>query len=305
MTEQRFKQIHILMNPVSGANPITPETMQDTLEAVYAPLGITWTLTLTEPDSDVPALAKAAAEAGADVVAAYGGDGTVMDVARGLMETDIPVAILPAGTANVMSVELGVPQTLEAALTLASGESATVRAVDMGMVNNEHYFMLRVGLGLEAEMTVNTPREEKQRLGRLAYFKTAILSLINSNPVRYQLTIDGKQINARGITCVICNSGNVGVPNLSFAPGIDVSDGLFDVLVMRERRTLLTVAWSTLRSVLPNAEKDGTLPHYTGREITVRTQPAQVIGIDGEHLEIPFPFTVKVIPKAAKVIVPQ
>ena len=77
------------------------------------PRDIEWEISLTQKSGDAERFARQAAENGADIVAAYGGDGTVMEVARGIMGLDTPLAIFPGGTANLMAVELGIPKNLQ------------------------------------------------------------------------------------------------------------------------------------------------------------------------------------------------
>lgn len=292
------------MNPVSGPNPTPPETIEEHMEKA----NLDWELTLTEKESKVPELARKAAENGADVVAAYGGDGTVMEVAQGLQGTGVPLAILPAGTANVMSVELGIPGTLEEAMRLATGENAVLRDVDMGCMNDTHYFILRVGIGLEAAMTQYTTREEKMRLGKLAYWKSAIMAWRNSQSASYQLVIDGQKIRARGVSCVICNSASIGMPNLALAPGISVSDGRLDVLVIPDKNpaALFTLLRNIFKSRSPESRRrDGIIPHWRAHEVTVSASKRQEIGVDGEPQPVRYPLTIKVLPHALQVVVPQ
>jgi diacylglycerol kinase (ATP) len=299
-----IKKIHVIMNPVSGPNPVPPETIKGHLDKA----DVDFELTLTEKESKVPELAKKAAEGGADVVAAYGGDGTVMEVAEGLMGTGVPLAIIPAGTANVMSVELGIPGATDAALKLAMGDNAAIRSVDMGCVNDKNHFMLRVGIGLEAALTQYTTREEKMRFGKVAYWKSAIAAWRNSQPARYHLTIDGKHYVESGVSCVICNSANIGVPNLALAPAISVSDGRLDVLVVPDKNpgALLTLMRNIFKSRSPQAKRaDGMIPHWRAHEVTVRASKRQEIGLDGEALPVRYPLTIKVLPSAIKVVVPQ
>jgi diacylglycerol kinase (ATP) len=296
------KKLHVVMNPVSGQNPMVPEKLQEMLELT----GLQYKLYITRGDGDAERYAKEAVEAGADVVAAYGGDGTVMSVGTALMGSGVPLAILPAGTANVMSVELKVPQDLEGALLLATGENAAIRTIDIGKLNNDHCFLLRVGIGLEAETTINTPREEKKKLGRLAYFKSAIGAFFNASRVRYRVTIDGETHYITGVTCVICNSAAIGVADFAFAPEISVSDGFLDVVVLRGRdpRSLGSLVRSVLRSVRQEAKEDESIPHWKGKEVSIRASRKQGIGLDGEKMEIGYPVEATIVPNAIKVLVP-
>ena len=87
-------------------------------------------------------------------------------------------------------------------------------------------------------MVENADRELKDRFGNFAYLWAAVQNLIQPKVSRYQLVIDGKEIETEGLTCIIANSGNLAQRNLSLIPGIDVSDGLLDVIVIQP-------VWST------------------------------------------------------------
>src|SRR5689334_18509397 len=91
-----YKRIHVIVNPAAGKD--TP--ILGTLNKTFADTGIDWDIFVTKGAGDAHRLAKEAASAGVDAVAVNGGDGTVMEVASGLMNTNVPLAILPGGTAN-------------------------------------------------------------------------------------------------------------------------------------------------------------------------------------------------------------
>src|SRR5512134_1855301 len=112
--------VHVIINPGSGQ----PKPILHTLNAVFRPRDIEWDISLTRKSGDAERFARQAAENGADIVAAYGGDGTVMEVARGLMGLETPLAIFPGGTANLMAVELGIPKDLAKAVAVAADEDA-------------------------------------------------------------------------------------------------------------------------------------------------------------------------------------
>src|SRR5512147_345427 len=138
-------RIHIIINPGSGK----PKPILHTLNAVFRPKGIDWDISLTKKSGDAERFARQAAESGVDIVAAYGGDGTVMEVARGLMGLETPMAIFPGGTANLMSVELGIPKDLTEAVAVAADENSLIKSIDVGKVE-DGYFLLRVGMGFPA-----------------------------------------------------------------------------------------------------------------------------------------------------------
>jgi YegS/Rv2252/BmrU family lipid kinase len=288
-----FKKVHVIANPAAGKD----EPILGVLNRAFKGAGIDWDMFLTKEAGDAQRLAQEAAQAGADLVAVYGGDGSVMEVASGLIGTGLPLAILPGGTANVMSVELGIPGDLPSAVSLICGDGHTIRAVDMGRVRDQ-LFILRITTGLSAEMTKNTEREDKNRLGVLAYALSWLRAVPTTPASRYQLTLDGEQVELEGVTCVIANSASLGLPGLTLAKTADISDGLLDVFVFR------STAVNELLSIAANAVIDADLiPHWQVREATVVADPPQTVECDGEVLD-PTPLTARIVPQAVRVVVP-
>ncbi len=293
-----YKRIHVIINPVSGQE----RPILGTLNRAFHPAGIDWDVRVTKKAGDARRYAQEAVVADVDAVAVYGGDGTVMEAASGLIGTKVPLAIFPGGTANVMSVELGIPGDLAQACALVCSDASTLRRIDMGRVLDQ-YFLLRTGIGFEAHLVQGADRDSKNRLGNFAYALSALQALANPQITHYYLTLDGKQIESEGITCMIANAGSVGQPGMTLAPDIDVSDGLLDVIVVRngDFGSILSVA----ASVVLGGQGVQPLQHWQAREIKVETDTPQTIQTDGEILDHKTPFTASVIPQAVQVIVPK
>lgn len=292
--EALYKRICVIINPAAGQD----RPILGTMNKAFQGAGIDWDVFLTKQQGDAYRFALDAVANQVDAVAVYGGDGTVMEVANALSETDVPLAIFPGGTANVMSVELGIPSDLAEALALVSGAIGTLRTIDLGSVRNQK-FMLRLGIGFWAEITKNAAREMKNQMGNLAYILTALQQLTRTENALYRLRLDGQEVEAEGVACMIANSGNIGVPGLKLSRTIDVSDGLLDVIIIRatDVGSLLALAANAF-GMLDN------LPHWQAREIMLESDPPQLIECDGELLE-PTPVTVTVVPQSLKVIVPR
>lgn len=309
MSEQR--RIHIVVNPAAGQDiPVL-----GTFNTSFRDAGLDWEMSITKQAGDAAAQARQAAEKGAAIVAAYGGDGTVAEVASGLVGTGVPMAILPGGTANVMSVELGIPTDLTTACRTAADPASIVRPVDMGIVNG-HHFILRVGVGFEAAMVEHADRDLKNRLGVFAYLWSAVQNL--SQPVisRYRLTLDGKAVETEGLTCIIANSGNLGQAGVNLIPTIDVCDGLLDVIVIQQAslRSLFDLLGSItgfrqVQSVDPieaggaQVQISQTLQYWQAKAVELVSEPAQTVQYDGEVLG-PESIQCQVLPGAVKVITP-
>lgn len=301
----RANAITLILNPASGVNRAALEAISAYLDGLP---DVQYTTHTTENQGDATRFAREGAAAGTHLVVGYGGDGTMMEIAEGLRGTNVPFGILPGGTANVMAVELGIPGDLTGALDLIFKNPHHLREVDMGSIDQQP-FLLRAGIGYEAEVSATAERAAKKARGRLAYFENALNRLRKLRPVRYVITVDGETHIARGITCMICNSSNIGLPNLRLTHQTDVSDGLLDVIVINSIRpgSILRVIWSILRSLLPvQARSNGqaVIDHWQGKNITVGINHRQVIAYDGEFLKRAKRVSATIVPGAVCIIVP-
>lgn len=289
-----YENILVIINPASGQD----RPILGVMNRAFHEAGVNWDVRITKNAGDAQRFAQEAVAAGVSAVGVYGGDGTVMEVADGLQGSDVPLAIFPGGTANVMSVELGIPNDLAAATALVCGQDSYVRMVDVGRVQDKS-FLLRVGIGFEAEVIQKTAREAKNRMGTLAYLLTGLQALNDHNMAHYKLTLDGQEVEVDGVSLMIANSGNMGISNVGFAQNIDVSDGLLDIVIIRDTDvgSLLQVAASAVGLSDP-------LPHWQARHIRVEAEPTLRVIRDGEPMD-DTPVEATVLPQALRVIVPR
>src|SRR5579863_6373249 len=151
-----------------------------------------------------PAAARRAAAKGADVLFVWGGDGTVQRCVDALAGTGVAVAILPAGTSNLLAMNLQIPDDVAAAVRI--GLHGDRRRLDTGSVNGERFTMM-AGAGFDARMIADADRGAKQRLGRAAYIAMGIRNL-RARRVRATVTVDGKRFFTGKVSCVL--TANVG-----------------------------------------------------------------------------------------------
>lgn len=302
------RRVFIVANPAAGQNNFDVKG----LNTLFGDAGIDWHVEFTKQAGDGLRFARQAAEEGVDVVAAFGGDGTVAEVAGGLIGSRTPLAILPGGTANVMAVELGIPREFMAACALLAGEQLATRSVDVGEIDGRH-FILRVSVGLEAKMVEGADRSLKDRLGNLAYGLSALRALRDQEIIRYEFELDGKPVVEEGIACIVANSGNLGIQGLRLSSDIDVSDGLFDVIVINNAN--LGTVRSLVASIFgqegiaappefePQPDMQRTFHHWQAQQITLRSTPVESIQCDGEMIG-QTPMHIRVLPAAIKAVVP-
>lgn len=289
-----IRRVKVIINPASGIERPILRPLNSALRTA----GFAWDVDVTHGSGDAARLAAAAALDGYDAVMVYGGDGAVMEAAGGLMGTGVPLAIVPGGTGNVMSVELGIENDVARAAALLTRERIPVRDIDMGECG-EHRFALRIATGYEAAYVQHTTREAKERMGKLAYALSAIQQELRL--VRYNLTLDGREVEVDGYTCMVANSGNVGLPGLPLLSEISVGDGLLDVVIVQNLNFL-----SLLRRPVSGdeaAERSKMVRHWQVREVTIATDPPESIIGDGEVWGVT-PFSARVLPGVMRVIVP-
>ena len=230
----------------------------------------------TTPDDPGRGQAKSAAGAGADVVIACGGDGTVTACAEGVAGTGVPLAIIPLGTGNLLARNVGLPTELDEALSVAIGDAQ--QAIDTGRVN-ESLFVVMAGLGLDARMLSGTSDQLKKRLGWLAYAISAVRHL-RDRPVRVTVTADGGRSRRMRVNALIV--GNVGWlrGGLPLLPDARPDDGMLDAVALvagGPARWLAAAVAITLR----RARASG-IYRVQFKELQVTMDRAQPWELDGE-----------------------
>lgn len=290
------RHVHIVINPKAGQ----AEPALTVIHRALEPLDLTWDVSVVKPGDDVPALVRRALSAGADVIAGYGGDGTVSGIAKGLVGTDVPLAVLPGGTANVLSVDLGLPTDLAASCGHLEGEAAYLDVIEL---DGGRYALVHVGTGFSARAVAATDRASKNGLGRLAYTVGGLQALWNPPHSAFELNLDGRRVTAEGAACMVCNTGLIGQGRLTLSPDISVRDGWLDVVVLRDVRplSLLSIARDLLLGREPSSDR---VLRWRAREIEVEAAPPQEVQADGDLIGTT-PLRARVLPGALRVIVPE
>ena len=234
-----------------------------------------------------------------DLVAIYGGDGSVTEAASALIGSGIPLAIIPGGTANVLAKELAIPQDTETALRLIQQGQYELKTIDTGLVNGRP-FLLRVNLGVMAAMITETDPDLKAKIGQLAYGVATIKSIYEAESVFYQMNIDGEMVNATGVSLTVTNSGSMGIGDLRLSPDIHMNDGLLDVVLLKDTGVL-----SILKAVggaLLGHETDA-VSHWACREVTI-TMPEEQLYLCDDCEDKAKSLHIKMVPASLSVVVP-
>lgn len=245
--------------------------------------------------------ARNALAAGATLVVAVGGDGTVHACVQALAGSGVPLAIVPVGTANLTARALRLPGGLDAALAVAFGGSDAT--IDLGRADDGTYFTAMAGLGLDAAVVAGTPALVRRVAGWPAYAAGAIGHLMRS-PVAFTITLDDREPLerlARSVT--VGNSGSLpgGFPIL---PDARPDDGVLDVVVLAPA-DLLGWLQIGLRVAARSDRNDLQLERFQARRVEIRAPADLPRQIDGEIIASGRSLSVAVCPGALRVRVPR
>ena len=237
---------------------------------------------------------------GAELLFVWGGDGTVQRCIDALAGSSTPLAILPAGTANLLATNLGIPQDIERAVSI--GLRGQRRKLDVGRFNGEH-FAVMAGAGFDAAMIEQADGTLKDRLGRVAYVWTGSQSL-RAKPFKAKIKIDGVPWYAGDASCILV--GNVG----RLFGGIEVfedarpDDGRLEVGVLHANG--VTDWMRTLaRTAVGQVERSPLVQATTATKIKVKLSRKVLYEVDGGDREKVKRFSIKVLPDAITVCLPR
>lgn len=249
--------------------------------------------------SKTPKLAKKAIEHGAELLFIWGGDGTVQRCVDAVVGKDVELALLPAGTANLLANNLGIPIDLEGAL--AVGFEGPTRRLDVGVMNGE-CFAVMAGMGFDAVMMADADGEKKDRFGRLAYVWTgAKATRVNARTAK--LRVDGKKWFTGETTCVLIGQMAEVARDLAIFPESAPDDGVLEIGVVTAKNI---GQWAQLfaRAAVGGAQRSPLTRMIQGSEVEVSFDRPMRYELDGGARKSSKNFKIRVKPGAITVHVP-
>lgn len=294
---------HLIFNPVSGNGNYQQDL--DFIKQMLEP-HLHLEVHLTSPDIDPQELAHQAIAQSADLIVASGGDGTVSAVAGALIGTEIPLGVIPRGTANAFGMALGIAQQINplrrACEIILAGK---IRTIDTARCNDLPLILL-AGIGYEAGTIEKADREAKNRWGSLAYLMAGWQQLDEQQLFDAEIEIEGKikTFEAGAITIA-----NAAPPTSVLAQGIGevvVDDGLLDITIatVDNKIQAVTTILSMLGAALirTSAELDNIV-HLRSPKVKISAKPQQKVVLDGEIIGNT-PLEIECLPRSLKVFAP-
>lgn len=234
-----------------------------------------------------------------DGVVIGGGDGSVNAALPGVLDTHLPVGVLPLGTANNLARTLELPQTIpEACQVIAAGHR---RSIDLGWVNGQ-YFLNVAGIGLSTRVNQQVEHRLKRRWGVIAYGLTALKLILKYRRVRAQIQCNGELIHVKTYQITVCNGRYYG-SGLTVAADATIDDQRLDLcsLEIQSLWQIFLLPFALIRGEYAAGQGIRTLH---SEEITIYTRHPYPIDTDGE-ITTQTPATFRVIPNAITVFVPK
>jgi diacylglycerol kinase (ATP) len=273
-------RVAVVINPISGrtgSHPGEGDRRRELIITTSAALGIAVDVHMTTGRGHATALARAARAAGAEIVVAMGGDGTVNEVAQGLVGSDVALGIVPCGSGDGLARGLGLPRARRAAFDVAL-TGATSR-MDVGYAN-DHLFLNVAGVGFDA--AVGQLFATRKTRGALGYVvKSASLVWTYSAP-HYEVTCDDERRVGRKFLIAFANAPEYG-NGAVLAPDADVQDGVLDVVIV-DAGSALSQIWRARRLFWNRRAPARSMERLQTRTARI-TSDHIVYHVDGEVFE--------------------
>lgn len=238
-----------------------------------------------------------AREASERVIVAIGGDGTVNEVARGIVGTDKELGIIPCGSGDGLALHLGISRNYKQALkTILKGN---VQKIDSGLINNRPFFSV-CGTGFDAIVSERFAKSGKRGLKK--YVEIGLKTWREYAPEKYKVEIDGDRFEIEASLLTIGNSSQWG-NNARIAPLADISDGVLDMTAV-DRFSLIEMPTLALLLMTGRLDRNNHVHCYRGRHIKISRPVKGPAHADGDWFSAGTELDIRILPQSLNVLIP-
>lgn len=291
-----LEKITFIINPVSGRSPTQqlPEKILENLDTQkFEP-----EILVSSKPGEATEIAAQKSALGHRIIAAVGGDGTVNEVAKSLINSDTLLAIIPFGSGNGLARHLKIPISTDKAIRLINKMNWT--CMDYATINGIPYFCTS-GVGFDAMVGNLFARSVKR--GFLAYFKIVLTEFFRYRPQTYSVKLNGKQFERDAFLITVANASQYG-NNAFIAPDADVKDGLLNLCIV-SRFPGYKVWELGIRMVTKKLPASKYYEVFQVKEAEVSSVNRSFMHYDGEAGGTGNKFDFKAFPNGLNVIVPS
>jgi len=294
--QQPKERILFLINPISGTKKKgdLPNRINQLVDKTKYDVDIHITQYKGEATELVP---KKLAE-GYRRFIAVGGDGTVNEIAKALVDTDGILGIIPIGSGNGLARHLKIPINVDKAMKLIN--SGRFEAIDYGRINDVPFFCT-CGVGFDAH--IGHRFAENKGRGFFNYIKITVSDFFNYKPKKYKIKVDNRiKYKTRAFLITFANASQYG-NNAYISPKADIQDGKLDICIISPFR-LHRAPGLGLRLFAKNIDKSSLMYTEQATKVVLKRKKAGVVHFDGEPCEMGKKLKIKIVSKGLQVMIP-
>ncbi len=295
------KKLLLIVNPCSGKAKMRPALLG--VVEIFTKADFDVTVYPTKEREDATKKVATLKSEDYDLIVVCGGDGTLNEVITGLMESgaDIPIGYIPAGTLNEWSTGLGISKVIrQAAKDIVKGKEITL---DIGQFGNK-YFTYTASFGAFTSASYSANQDIKNVLGQAAYFFEGIKSLGTIKPIHLKFECDDREIEGDFLFGAISNSMSVGGIVKFDQAAVQLNDGLFEVLLIKNPANVLGFQ-TIIDGIVKHELNRENLEFFRTKKLTVTSDGDLDWTLDGEHGVSKDKIKIKNIHNAVRFIVPD
>ena len=283
-----------ILNPISGT--VSKAGIPDLIEERLDKDKFDYRIAETQHAGHATELAREAVEEGVDVVVAVGGDGTVNEVGRSLINTKSAMGILPCGSGNGLARHLNLPMNLKKCVDILNYYD--VKPLDYGIIN-DHPFFCTCGMGFDAFISMKFAEAGKR--GPITYMQKVLEEGLSYEPETYVIEDEDGTHRYKAFLVSAANASQYG-NNAYIAPQASMSDGLLDIIIM-EPFDLIDAPQVAIELFNKTLDKNLKIKTFRAKHIHIRRKKEGVIHYDGDPITSGADVDISVVPKGINIIV--
>lgn len=288
------KKIVFILNPISGT--VSKAGIPDLIEERLDKDKFDYRIAETQHAGHATELAREAVEEGVDVVVAVGGDGTVNEVGRSLINTKSAMGILPCGSGNGLARHLNLPMNLKKCVDILNYYD--VKPLDYGIIN-DHPFFCTCGMGFDAFISMKFAEAGKR--GVITYVQKVLEEGLKYEPETYDIEDNEGTHHYKAFLVSVANASQYG-NNAYIAPQASMSDGMLDIIIM-EPFDILDAPQVAIEMFNKTLNKSSKIKTFKAKHIHIHRKKEGVIHFDGDPIMAGNDVDIRIVPRGIKVVV--
>jgi len=284
----------LVINPISGGSE--KDEIITEIETIVENENATLEIYKTTGDDDENQIKNIIEKKSIDRILVAGGDGTIQLVAKSVLESNIPLGLIPAGSANGLASNFNIPDNLEEQVKIVLGN----HFIDMDVISVNNHLCLHIAdIGINAHLIKNY--ENSSMRGKLGYALQTIPTLIESDlPYHFSIELNGEIIQKEGIMIAIANANQFGTGAV-INPDGKMDDGIFEVLVFKKMNVI-----DILKTLSETFERDPDfVESFATKKVTIQSDKKVHLQVDGEYLGEVHTIEASILPFKIKVMLPN